>query len=372
MEDERKLATVRVVSELKPIEGADLIELAIVDGWQCVVKKGEFNVGDKVIYCEIDSLLPIKPEYEFLRKSCYRKMPDGTEGFRVKSMRLRGQLSQGLLLPVLSLNSEEYVVEKRDGEYFLMEVGSVPYSPVMVLNEGIDVTRYLGIIKYELPIPANLAGLVKGNFPSFLRKTDEERIQNVGWVLGRFEDTEFYATEKIDGSSSTFYIKEGTFGVCSRNLELKETDDNTFWTIARTIELEKKMKAYKESHGFNFALQGETHGLGIQKNKYRLYDVKIRFFNMFNIDEQRFVDLDEFEAALKEMELEMVPIIYRNFKLPKTVNEVLTLAEGKSVLNKDVEREGLVFRPMKEMSVFRLGRLSFKAISNKFLLKFEE
>lgn len=146
----RKLATIRKISEIKPIEGADKIELAIIDGWQCVVKKNEFNVGDTCIYCEIDSFLPIKPEFEFLRTSSYKKMGD-IEGFRLKTIRMKGQISQGLVLPISVLPEGPYC-------------------------NDLDVTEILGIKLYEAPVLAQLQGQMRGNFPHFISKTDEERV----------------------------------------------------------------------------------------------------------------------------------------------------------------------------------------------------
>ena len=199
---ERKLASVRKISDIQSIPGADMIELAIVDGWKVVVAKNVgHKVGDMVVYCEIDSFLPIKEEFEFLRKSSYKKMSDGTEGFRLRSIKLKGQISQGLVLPLKDLQ-----LPNKD----LLEV-------------GMDVTKELGIVKYERPIPAELSGKIKGLFPSFLRKTDEERIQNLSNEYENLKQHKFYVTEKLDGSSATFYSKDGVFGVCSRNLELLET-----------------------------------------------------------------------------------------------------------------------------------------------------
>jgi len=237
---ERKLATVRRISDIKPINGADMIELAVVDGWKVVVaKNANHKIGDMVIYCEVDSFLPIKPEYEFLRKSSYKKMGD-EEGFRLRTLKLKGVISQGLILPLSVLNppSTNIYVE--------------PF-------EGLDVTRMLGIVKYEPPIPAELAGKVKGSFPSFLVKTNEERCQNLSeeYQEWKFKSNhKFYATEKLDGSSATFYFKDGEFGVCSRNLELLETEGNTFWKVARELKIEEKLREF----GRNIAIQGELIG----------------------------------------------------------------------------------------------------------------
>ena len=223
---ERKLATIREITDIRAIDGADMIELATVGGWNVVVAKNVgHKIGDKVVYCEIDSFLPIKEEFEFLRKSSYKKMGD-QEGFRLKTIKLRGQVSQGLILPISVVPIAQFATGHN-------------------LPEGLDVTEMLGIVKYEPPIPAELSGKVKGGFPSFLRKTDEERIQNLVKEYEEYKLTsqhQFYMTEKLDGSSATFYMNDGVFGVCSRNLELLETEGNTFWKVARELDLENKFK----------------------------------------------------------------------------------------------------------------------------------
>lgn len=331
---ERKLATIQIIEDLKPIPDAYLIEVATVKGWKLVVKKGEYKVGDKAIYCEIDSFLPIKEEYEFLRKSSYKKMGD-IEGFRLRTIKLRGQISQGLLLPLAnSLAVHESV-----------EVGQ-------------DVSESLGIIKYEPPIPAELSGIMKGSFPSFIQKTDEERIQNLSDVYDNFKKSRFYVTEKLDGSSATFYFNNGNFGVCSRNIELLENEGNSFWKLARHLLLEEKMK----EGGKNICLQGELVGEGIQGNPYKLKGQHVKFFNGFDIDEQRALNLDEFLEVSDMFNIDTVPIIAKSYQLPDTIEELLLSADGKSVLNKNTEREGIVVRN-------HARTISFKVISNKFLLK---
>jgi len=338
---ERKLATIRKIADIQPIEGADMIELATVDGWKVVVAKNVgHKVGDFVVYCEVDSFLPIKPEFEFLRKSSYKKMGDN-EGFRLKTIRLRGQISQGLILPISEV---------------------IPFPDVLDYMEvGKDVTELLGIVKYEPPIPAELAGKVKGLFPSFIPKTDEERVQNLteeynGW---RFQSKhQFYVTEKLDGSSATFYMKDGVFGVCSRNLELLETEGNTFWKVARELDLENKMKEY----GKNISLQGELIGEGIQGNPYKIKGQTVRFFNLFDIDSHYYYGLPMFLTTMEHtLKLETVPILDSFFTLPDTIEELLAYADNKSKLNPDFDREGVVIRSLDRT-------ISFKVISNKFLL----
>ena len=343
---ERKLASVRVISNIQPIPNADKIELVTVDGWNVVVAKDVgHKVGDLVIYCEIDSFLPIREEFEFLRKSSYKKMGD-VEGFRLRTVKLRGQVSQGLILPMSVLNPPD------------TNIYVTPF-------EGLDVTEMLDIVKYEPPIPAELAGKVKGAFPSFIPKTDEFRIQNLTKEYEEWKyqsKHKFYVTEKLDGSSATFYVKDGEFGVCSRNLELLETEGNTFWKVARELDLENKMK----SLGKNISLQGELIGEGIQGNPYKLKGQTIRFFTGYDIDKRERIGFIHFIVMIMDMGLEYVPVINPEFGflLPDTIEEMLQYAEGKSVLNPDTEREGVVVRSLD-------GSISFKAISNKFLLNHE-
>ena len=337
MNTERKIASIRIISDIQPIEGADMIELSIVDGWKVVVAKNVgHKVGDMVIYCEIDSFLPIKDEFEFLRKTSYKKMSDGTEGFRLKTIKMRGQVSQGLILPM----------------------SVVEYTNVG-FEVGMDVTNLLGISKYEPPIPAELSGKVKGLFPSFLRKTDEERVQNLTKEYEQYKSLgrNFYVTEKLDGSSATFYHKDGVFGVCSRNLELIETEGNTFWKVARELDLENKMRDF----GVNISLQGELIGEGIQGNPYKIKGQTVKFFNLFDIDLQVYHSLAHLGRALGIMGLKMVPIVDEFFVLPNTIEELLKYAEDKSVLNTKFDREGVVIRSNDRT-------ISFKVISNKFLL----
>lgn len=331
---ERKLASIQTVSAIEPIENADAIERATILGWNVVVKKNEFKVNDRVIYCEIDSLFPEKPEFEFLR----------SKHFRIKTVKFRGQISQGICFPMSILPSD------------------------LVYHEGDDVTALMGITKYEAPVPVHLAGMVKGNFPAFLIKTDETRIQSAPGVLTRHEGVRFVATEKLNGTSMTVYFRDGDFGVCSRNMELKEEGETIYWKIANNLNLKNKIR----STGLNLCLQGELIGWGIQGNYYKvpLNAFHFKVFNIFDIDKYSYLSYYKYNDAIKELDLESVPVIDDNFSLTNiTINDILNYAQGKSVVNKNVEREGLVFKSFEEMRDYELGRLSFKVISNKFLLK---
>jgi len=335
MTTDRKLASVVKIVDIQPIPGADAIVVATVKGWKVVVKVNEYKVGDLAVYYEIDSFLPIRPQFEFLRKSSFKRM-GSSEGFRLKTIRLRGQISQGLLTPI----------------------------PEGISNpkEGDDLTEALDIVKYEPPIPAQLAGKIKGTFPNFIPKTDEIRIQNFENEVGFSPVGErAYVTEKLDGTSFTCYFNNGVFGVCGRNWELTETSDNSLWRMANLLQLKEKMT----KHGKNIALQGELIGAGINGNLYGLSDHKLYFFTGYDIDKGRRMFFDELEWVLFGLQLQMVPVLEKyGFVIPNETNIVeymLKYAEGKSVLNMEVDREGVVVRGLER-------EFSFKAISNTYLL----
>ena len=339
MTTERKLASVVKIVDIQPIPGADAIVVVTVKGWKVVVKVNEYKVGDLAVYYEIDSFLPIRPQFEFLRKSSYKRM-GSSEGFRLKTIRLRGQISQGLLTPI-----PEGISNPREGD---------------------DLTEALDIVKYEPPIPAQLAGKIKGTFPSFIPKTDEIRIQNFESEVGFSPVGErAYVTEKLDGTSFTCYFNNGVFGVCGRNWELSETSDNSLWRMANVLQLKEKMT----KHGKNIALQGELIGAGINGNLYGLTDHKLFFFTGYDIDKGRRMFFDELEWVLFGLQLQMVPVLEKyGFVIPNETNIVdymLKYAEGKSVLNMEVDREGVVVRGLER-------EFSFKAISNTYLLGSKE
>ncbi len=354
-EFKRKLASIRKVASVSPIGGADNIELITVDGWQCIAKKGEFTVGDLCVYFEIDSFLPIRPEFEFLRKSSYKKMGD-KEGFRLRTIRLRGQLSQGLAMPLTTFKELEHVNKAlRLAEIILQESDCVPDEGIF---EGCDVTESLGVVKYDPPIPAQLAGICKGNFPSFIRKMDQERIQNLWGKIKDCGET-FEVTIKLDGSSCTYYLNDGVFGVCSRNMELKESEGNTFWKTARERNIEDELRKY----GKNIALQGEVIGEGIQGNPENIKGHQFHLFDIWDIDKQHYIHPKE-RALLgfSKFNTKHVPIIHEDVPMTDFIclQDLLAFADGKSLYSES--REGIVFKSNE-------SDLTFKVISNQYLLK---
>jgi len=329
----RKLASIRRVGEVRQIDGADSIEAVCIDGWQCVAKKGEFSPGDLAVYFEIDSFLPDRPEFGFLAKSGIRTNGDGSKGYRLRTIKLRGTLSQGLALPLSTFGIANELA-----------------------SEGDDVTEVLGIAKWEPPMPACLGGEAKSTFPGWIRKTDQERIQNIPHILNT--SYEYEVTIKLDGSSMTVYHRDGELGVCSRNLDLRETDGNTFWSVARRYGLPDKLVGIG-----NIAVQGELIGPGIQGNQEKLAAHDFYVFDVWLIDAQRYATQEERLDVVERLGLKHVPIFSYRFDAPNSVEDALALADGPSLHAK--RREGLVFKSLD-------GNVSWKAISNQWLMKEEQ
>jgi RNA ligase (TIGR02306 family) len=338
----RKLATIRKIDELNPIDGADAIECAVVGGWKVVAQKGLYQVGDLAVYFEIDSWIPheLAP---FLSKGKEPREFEGIKGERLKTIKLRGQLSQGLLMP-------------------LKEIVEFIGNPLRVFNEDEDLSESLGIVKWEKPVNAQLAGVCRGNFPSLIPKTDQERVQNLKKEIASAQNDVFEVTEKMEGSSMTVYqmVVDGEmqFGVCSRNMDLKETQGNAFWDTARKDDIEAKMRAVDEF--WSFAIQGELIGPGIQGNIYGLKEPKFVVFDVYDIQAGEYIPPDARRELIENMGLNHVPVLNERYTLTQTVDEIIASAEGQSTFAK-VEREGIVFKQA-------MGGFSFKAISNKYLL----
>lgn len=379
----RKLAHIEKIEWIKPIEGADRIQLCGILGWQCVIaKKDDFKVGDTVIYVEVDSVMPDKPEFEFLRD---RK-------FRVRTIKLRGEISQGLVLPLSSLKGS-----------------------LKIVNIGDDVTEYVGVTKYLSPSERAdieqqekrikneknklkkfmmryswfrrlfLSKKKKQSFPFWVKKTDEERIQNIPQVLEQFKDKEVYVTEKIDYQSVTFtgkmlprlngilgklLPKKYRFVVCSRNL-VNNDKASLYWKIARKYNIEKILKENP-----TLTIQGEQGDTKVQGNKYKINEPKMWVFNIIDHEKGYHFSYVEMFNFCKKYNLNIVPILHK-FKVDSkseiklkdvgdSVQDVLKFSEGKSVLA-NIQREGIVVRCVENGKKI----LSFKAINPKFLLKYE-
>lgn len=337
----RKMASIQKIVDIQPIEGADKIVCATVLGWKCVTQKSnDFKPGDYVCYFEIDSLIPNEPWSSFLFK-------DKRAHHKLKTIRLRGQVSQGLILPISGVLPE--------GAYC----------------EGDDVSAILKVEKWEPEIPAQLSGICKSNFPSWIPKTDETRIQAWPWILqDLLKSKNLLCTEKLDGSSMTVYLRDGEFGVCSRNMDLLESEGNSFWIVARKLNLETKLRAI----GRNLAVQGELVGPGVQKNKYKLAELAFYTFNIFDIDKHDHLEESE---RVELCTIHNIPTVPERGLLSvgdgTTVDFLVQMVStDHSSLNSAVPVEGFVFRPVPKIPHSKYGRISFKVINPEFLLKYDE
>ena len=342
----RKMATIRVIDALNPIEGADAIECATIGGWKVVAQKGLYKVGDRAVYFEIDSWIPTELA-PFLSKGKEPREFEGVKGERLRTIKLRGQLSQGLLMPLSVLIRPS-------------PLGGMCTVPYVV---DADVTEFLGILKWEKPMNAQLAGMARGNFPSLIPKTDQERVQNLKKEIALAAEAglQFEITEKLEGSSMTCYLIDGEFGVCSRNLDLKETEGNTFWQVARRDGIESEMRNETDEN-WDFAIQGELIGPGIQGNIYKLTQPEFRVFDVYDISNGCYLNPAERRALIQRMGLMHAPVISVDKDLGVgSIDEILQWAEDISILNPTVQREGIVFKECN-------GGMSMKAISNKYLL----
>lgn len=369
----RKLASIREIADIKPIEGADKIELAIVDGWEVVVSKSDnFKIGDKIVYIEIDSIVPETPEFEFLRK---RK-------FRVRTIKLRNQISQGLVLPLDILPCKFDSTPDSSGlEYYTL---------------GMDVTDILGIKKYdpELEEENKLSNFEKSKsknpiikymlkfkffrkiyfrnkpkenkeFPEWISKTDETRIQNIPTLFENEKNrgTKFIVTEKIDGQSATYFLKRISkrkfeFGVCSRNLRLNKPNNSNYWKIAEKFDIENVLRNLIGHHDY-VVLQGEIYGEGVQANKYKVKGLEFAAFNLIYPDKK--ISTDKFYPVLSDLGISTVPILDTNFELKDTIHDMVEYSKGKSLLY-NRNREGIVVRNYD-------NNISFKVINPEFLLE---
>ena len=359
----RKLASIREVYDIRPIEGRDMIEQALIDGWNVIVKKDEFKPGDLCVYVEIDSKMPARPEFEFLAKRDYV----------IKTMKMAGVRSEGIAFPLSIL----------------------PKRTLKDVFVGKDVTKVLGITQYNKEPEVSVkwtqrllnwfmrfevvrkvfknSKQVKNarvGFPNWISKTDEERIQNCTKVLDL--GLTWRATEKLDGSSATFGLRLSKYGepeyiVCSRNIQLFDTD-NVWHRISEELNMRQVLEQLANAMGAqeSVVIQGEIIGPKIQQNKYKLDAPMFRMFN-FKIDGKQISYAD---GELKIYGIENVPIHTPSMRLEgHTVDSLLQYATFKSAINPTVLAEGLVFRSIDNID----GRFySFKAVSPDFLIKNKE
>lgn len=343
----RKLASIQRIWQIEPIEGADRIELAHVLGWQCVVNKGQFSPMDVGVYFEIDSFLPIRPEFEFMRASSYKKTDIMGEGFRLRTLRFRGQISQGLLLPI-----SQFPEIPQDAEV------------------GMDVTDLLGVRKWEIEERVTTGGTVVGTLPYDIPHTDETRVQEEPELIGAFAGLKYYISTKMDGSSHSIGIDENGFHVTGHNYEYKDDGSSAFYGLVNTRGYKARMEQFIYTENLRtLTIQGEFCAPGIQRNRLRL--TKPEWY-VFTIRENgKRVGLNRMLEICEMLGMEHVPIEETGVDLPAkypTVEALLARADGE--YPNGGKKEGIVIRPTEPVfSPLISASLSMKVVSNKYLLK---
>lgn len=340
VEPDRKLVSIERILNIYPIDGAERIELAEINGWQCIVKKGEFQIGDLVIYFAIDSIVDVNDENTAFLKD---------RGSRIKTMKMRGVVSQGLIGSMKWLSDRNFDVTK--------------------YKEGDDVTKEMGVTKYvaeeELSQYTKVANDNYAPFPDSIIKTDEPRLQNDLSVLERICDREIVVTLKLDGCSCTVAILNGRFLVCGRNYEWKAPDKSNehYFHIIEKYKIEEGMR--RENYN-NIAFQGEIIGPKINGNKMKQTAFSFNVFNVYNTELRQYYNHDEVVKMCEKLGIEAVPLIYsgkgRNLG-NLSMKQMMELSERQEY-GKGEPAEGIV---VKTSDTFG-PRISFKVISNKFLL----
>lgn len=356
----RKLASIKTITDILPIEGKDRIVLAIIDGWQVIVRKDEYQIGDKTIFVEIDSVLPEKPEFEFLR----------SKKFRIRTMKMGGILSQGICFP-LSLLPKDKEYEVDENVTNLLQI--TKYEPNADNRDIVDNKNskfkhpiFQFLFKFSIFRKIFLPKKQNKGFPEFISKTDETRIQNIPNIL-RNKDIKYIAREKVDGQSGTFFLKrvkgkkKFEFGVCSRNLRLWNEDNSSYWTVANKYKIKSVLENLIGDNDF-VAIQGECIAPNVQGNKYKVTEPDLYAFNLIYPSGK--VDCLKGEKILSKYNIKWCPLIDVNLILPDSVNELLDYATGTSKLHNTL-REGLVLRNYEK-------NLSFKVVSPEFLIKNDE
>ena len=363
----RKLASIVTIASCDPIPDSDNLSVAKMEGkgWNVVTQRGEYKPGDLAVFFEIDSYLPADdPRYEFLKKRCLKTFVSKSgqtlkEGILIKTCKLRGVISQGLLMPI---------------------AGNFP--ELRDVTDGQDVTESLNVEHYDEVVEAlrpeigggSIAAEAMGKFPSaFIPKTDEERIQNLGDYFETMKGRIFEVTEKNDGSSMTIFLSrtvdpENPFGVCSRNLRLKPEGAKgvpTQWQMVKKYDLAAKLEQINAMFSSEFALQGELVGPGINDNRDKYTDLEWHVFKIWDIANQRYLNPNEVQSLALQMGIPYVPVINPAMKVfdeLTTMEAILAFAEGKTA--RGHEREGVVFKSVDDKPF-----VSFKVISNRYLLK---
>jgi len=367
----RKLATIQKITNITPIEGADKIAVAHILGWEVVIRKEEFNVGDLCVYVETDSVMPSLPEFEFLKERKYR----------VRLIRLRKQVSQGLCLPTSVLPKKAFGGFYLEGDDVTKDLGVIKYDPeaakearLQAIQDSVHKNRIDKFLKRYAWYRRFFTKAGHRGWPKFIKKTDEERIQRIPNICEKEKGTKFVATEKLDGQSATYSLlklkkrfwhfkQQYQFIVCSRNIHLKSPNNSSYWTIAKQLDIENILKQLIFDTDEYVTLQGEIIGEGIQNNKYKINGYDFYAFNLIH----SYTGQDHhatMEYDLNQHNIKCVPLVSDSFILKEDISKSVEASKGKSLLQK-IHREGLVLRN------YQKG-ISFKIINPDFLLQYQD
>lgn len=327
------LATIQKVRNVRHHPNADQLDIVQVLGWQVVTKRDEYKENDLCVYIVIDTVLPERAEFEFLRN----------KHFRIKPIRLRGEESAGICFPLSILPDYAPPSTGTDGEVIHAYKKFSGDLELQKVEEGEDVTDVLGIKHYEKPIPAELAGQAKGHLPGFLIMTDEDNLRTYPDALPEMYGRPYYITRKDDGCSGTFYINGGEFGVCSRRIDLKESETNGFWRMARKYDIANVLKTAFPDQAM--AIQGEVCGPGIQDNHLGLTELELHVFNLFEIKSRHYLGYEKLvEFCTKYNLVRVTDIVGDGTAFGFNIEELVKLASEQKYPN-GFPAEGIVIRP---------------------------
>ena len=380
--DKRALAYIQHVTNIRPIDGADNIEQCNVLGWNLICKKGEFHEGDPCVYIEIDSKVPEREEFEFLR----------AKGFKVKTMKLSkfNCISQGLAMPqsafkeLAGLSEGTDVTDILGIKYSVQEDNArkgngdpnAKYKSMAARHQKIfkkKWARWMMRRSWGRKVMFFFFGKKKDNprgFPTFVSKTDEERVENQPWRIG--DGKTYLATEKLDGTSCTYALERKgrnkfEFYVCSRNVRQQDEkqecyhDHNIYWDLAFKYNIEQHLKDFLNQFPQLkwVCIQGEGVG-SVQGNPLKLTEDDLYVFKFKESQTGRWSSMAG-AGQVREWGMKWVPIL-GEVQMPDTMEELKVLATGKSRVNPEVMREGIVYRSLD-------GSDSFKNVSREYLLK---
>ena len=384
---ERALAYVVTIDEIQPLEGYDRVEYARTNGWWCIIGKADsMKVGDKAVYFEVDSKVPSDDQrFEFLEKRNYK----------IKTQKMCKVYSQGLLMPLsafpelgdapvgtdVTKKLRITYADPEDNQRKSKGDPNAKYKSMAARHQKLfksQPVRWLMRRQWGKKLMFMFFGRKKDKpkgFPSFVAKTDEERVENQPWRVG--DGKNYLATEKLDGTSCTYALKklpkktfckqEYEFYVCSRNVRQKDEDQkcyhdhNIYWDLAFKYDIEKWLKQFLvERPDCTWAcIQGEGVG-SVQGNPLKLKEDDLYVFNFITDVDGRWNSIDG-KNLIEKFGMKWVPIL-GEVTLPDTMEALKETADGKSVVNPAVDREGIVYRSLD-------GKDSFKNVSRKYLLK---